>query len=64
MEIRELAADDEIAAFCSGNDALDAWFKTRALDNRRRGFGPTYVAVEVGVVLGFVSTTATSSVLA
>lgn len=60
MEIRELAAGDEIAAFCSGNDALDAWFKAHARDNRRRGFGTTYVAVEAGVVLGFVSTTATS----
>lgn len=60
MEIRELAADDEIAAFCSGNEALDAWFKTRARDNRRRGFGTTYIAVEASVVLGFVSTTATS----
>jgi GNAT superfamily N-acetyltransferase len=60
VEIRELAADDEIATFCSGNDALDAWFKTHARDNRRRGFGTTYIAVEAGVVLGFVSTTATS----
>jgi predicted N-acetyltransferase YhbS len=60
VEIRELSADDEIAAFSSGNDALDAWFKTRAHDNRRRGFGTTYIAVEGGVVLGFISTSATS----
>jgi predicted N-acetyltransferase YhbS len=60
VEIRELVADDEIAAFCSGNDALDTWFKTRARDNRRRGFGTTHIAVEANVVLGYVSTTATS----
>jgi len=60
VEIRELAADDEIATFCSDNDALDAWFKTRARDNRRRGFGTTFVALEADVVLGFVSTSATS----
>jgi GNAT superfamily N-acetyltransferase len=58
--MRELAADDDIAAFCSGNDALDTWFKTRARDNRRRGFGTTHVAIEGGVVIGFVSTAATS----
>lgn len=58
MDIRELAADDDLAAFHSGTDALDTWLRTRALENRRRGFGTTYVAVEGSAVLGFVSTSA------
>src|SRR5262245_14125060 len=59
MTIKELADDDDLAAFYSGNNALDDWLKKHALKNQARGFGTTYLAVDDhGTIVGFVATSA------
>ena len=59
MKIKALAAQDDLAAFCSGNDRLDEWLKRHAIKNQERGFGPTYLALDgEGTIVGFVSTSA------
>ena len=61
MKIKELAADDELAAFCSDDDRLDEWLKKHAIKNQERGFGTTYLALDNdGSIVGFVSTSAAS----
>lgn len=60
MEIKELTEDDHLGVFTCGNEHLDEWLKKHAYKNGVRGFSKTYVAVERGVVLGFVATSATS----
>lgn len=42
-------------SFHSGNEALDAWFRTRAGQDQRRRVAQVFVAVEARRVIGFYS---------
>lgn len=54
-----LLAGDDRASFESGDRALDTWFHRYAGQNQfRHRIGVTYVAVESGVILGFVTVAA------
>lgn len=56
MEIRALRASDDRAAFQSGDEALDRFFRRYAGQNQfRHHLGVTYVAVDEGRVLGFAT---------
>lgn len=56
MKIRLLRADDDRTAFSSGNIELDRFFQRYAGQNQfRHHLGSTYVAIDVGELLGFVT---------
>jgi predicted N-acetyltransferase YhbS len=56
MEIRALRPSDDRSAFESGEEALDRFFHRYAGQNQFRHYlGVTYVAVDGGRVLGFVT---------
>ena len=56
MEIRALRQSDDRCAFCSGDEALDRFFRKYAGQNQFRHYlGVTYVAVEDSRVLGFAT---------
>jgi predicted N-acetyltransferase YhbS len=56
MEIRALRPSDDRAAFHSGDEALDRFFHRYAGQNQFRHYlGATYVAVDGGAILGFVT---------
>jgi predicted N-acetyltransferase YhbS len=56
MEIRALLPSDDRAAFRSGDEALDRFFRLYAGQNQfRHHLGVTYVAVESGRVLGYAT---------
>lgn len=56
VEIRALQPADDRQAFRSGEDALDLYFHRYAGQNQfRHHVGVTYVAVEDGRILGFVT---------
>jgi GNAT superfamily N-acetyltransferase len=56
VEIRALLRSDDRQAFRSGDDALDLYFHRYAGQNQfRHHIGTTYVAVEAGRILGFVT---------
>ena len=56
IEIRLLLAGDDRASFDSGERFLDTWFHRYAGQNQfRHRIGATYVAVESGVICGFVT---------
>jgi len=56
VEIRSLRADDDRTAFHSGDIALDAFFQRYAGQNQfKHHIGVTYVAVDEGRILGFVT---------
>lgn len=56
MEIRALRPGDDRSAFRSGDESLDLFFHRYAGQNQfRHHVGVTYVAVEDGRVLGFVT---------
>lgn len=56
MEIRPLRASDDRSAFHSGDEALDRFFHRYAGQNQFRHYlGVTYVAVDDGRILGFVT---------
>jgi GNAT superfamily N-acetyltransferase len=56
MEIRPLRPDDDRAAFHSGEEALDCYFRSYAGQNQfRHHVGVTYVAVEKSRILGFAT---------
>jgi GNAT superfamily N-acetyltransferase len=56
VEIRVLRADDDRAAFSSGDEALDLYFHRYAGQNQfRHHVGVTYVAAERDGILGFVT---------
>jgi predicted N-acetyltransferase YhbS len=58
MEIRALRSSDDRSAFQSGDEALDRFFHRYAGQNQFRHYlGVTYVAVDGGHVLGFVTVT-------
>jgi GNAT superfamily N-acetyltransferase len=55
-EIRPLRPDDDRQAFRSGDEALDLYFHRYAGQNQfRHHIGVSYVAVEEGRILGFVT---------
>jgi GNAT superfamily N-acetyltransferase len=56
MEIRALRPSDDRPAFCSGDEALDRFFRRYAGQNQFRHYiGVTYVAVEDESVLAFAT---------
>jgi GNAT superfamily N-acetyltransferase len=56
MEIRALRPSDDRAAFQSGDEDLDRFFRRYAGQNQFRHYlGVTYVAVDAGRVLGFAT---------
>src|SRR4030042_1077393 len=56
MEIRALRPRDDRSAFECGDEALDRFFRRYAGQNQfRHHLGVTYVAVDGGRVLGFVT---------
>lgn len=56
MEIRALRKGDDRAAFSSGDDALDLFFRRYAGQNQfRHHLGVTYVAVDGDRILGFAT---------
>lgn len=56
MELRALRSSDDRSAFDSGDEALDRFFHRYAGQNQFRHYlGVTYVAVDDGRVLGFVT---------
>jgi predicted N-acetyltransferase YhbS len=62
IEVRKLRPEDERTSFRSGNLDLDRFFQRFAGQNQfKHHIGTTYVAVESGVVVGFV-TVAPSSI--
>jgi predicted N-acetyltransferase YhbS len=48
-----LTAQHDVSAFQSGEDALDAWLKRRALKNQLSGASRTFVVCEEARVVGF-----------
>jgi GNAT superfamily N-acetyltransferase len=61
MEIRALRETDDRDGFCSGEPDLDRFFTKYAGQNQfRHHIGTTYVAIEGGLVLGFVTVSAGS----
>jgi GNAT superfamily N-acetyltransferase len=54
VEVRILAAEDDRTAFRSGDEALDLYFHRYAGQNQHH-IGVTYVAVEAGAIVGFVT---------
>lgn len=59
VEIRALRADDGRDGFRSGDEALDLCFRRYAGQNQfRHHVGVTYVAIDAGRVLGFVTVAA------
>lgn len=56
MELRALRPEDDRTAFRSGDDALDRFFREFAGQNQfRHHIGATYVAVDAGRVLAFLT---------
>jgi GNAT superfamily N-acetyltransferase len=56
VEIRPLTLNDDRPAFQSGDEALDLYFHRYAGQNQfRHHIGVTYVVVEAGVILGFLT---------
>jgi predicted N-acetyltransferase YhbS len=56
MEIRALHPGDDRSAFLSGDEALDRFFHRYAGQNQFRHYlGLTYVAIDDGRILGFVT---------
>src|SRR5260221_4870396 len=59
MEIRRLRSQDDRAPFRSGDDDLDRFFHRFAGQNQFRHYvGVTYVAVDEGRIVGFVTVSA------
>ena len=59
VEIRALQAEDDRAAFHSGDEALDLYFHRYAGQNQfRHHIGVTYVAKDATEILGFVTVSA------
>lgn len=59
MEIRALRSSDDRSAFRSGDEALDRFFHRYAGQNQFRHYlGVTYIAVDAGWILGFVTVAA------
>ena len=48
-----LSAGHDVSAFSCGKPALDAWLKTRALSNQRKGFTVVMVVHHAGRVVGY-----------
>ncbi len=58
FEIRRLLQEDDRSAFRSGNVDLDRFFQRYAGQNQfRHHIGTTYVAVDDGTIVGFVTVT-------
>ena len=65
ISIRRLASEDDRSTFRSGNIELDRFFQRFAGQNQfRHHIGSTYVAVEDGSILGFVTLTASELMVA
>ncbi len=61
VEIRQLRVEDDRAAFASGDEALDLFFRRYAGQNQfRHHVGTTYVAVDAGEILGFATVSGAS----
>lgn len=59
IEVRPLLPADERGRFCSGNADLDRFFVKYAGQNQfRHHIGTTYVAVQEGAILGFITLSA------
>lgn len=54
MVVRLIEEGDDVASFRSGYEALDKYLVTRARSNRNV-FGNTYVAIEDGKIVGYVT---------
>ena len=59
MIVRQLESGDDLSTFYSGSEELDSWVRKHGLGNQHR-YGVTYVAVEDGVIAGFVTVSASS----
>lgn len=57
--VRKLEATDDISSFASGNAVLDRWFHRHCRGNQHY-YGVTYVAVEDGVIVGYVAVSPSS----
>ncbi|MEO8926598.1 MAG: GNAT family N-acetyltransferase [Caulobacteraceae bacterium] len=57
-----LTAEHDVSAFSCGKLGLDAWLKTRALGNQRKGFTVVMVVHEAGRVVGYYGLAPTSVV--
>jgi predicted N-acetyltransferase YhbS len=58
IEVRRLREGDDRSGFTSGNPDLDRFFRGYAGQNQfRHHIGVTYVAIEEGEILGFVTVT-------
>lgn len=65
LEIRRLLQEDDRSAFRSGNVDLDRFFQRHAGQNQfRHHIGTTYVAVDEGTIVGFVTVTPPEIVVA
>ncbi|MBA4370844.1 MAG: N-acetyltransferase [Coriobacteriaceae bacterium] len=58
MELRRIGAGDAVAGFASGDDDLDRYLKRFAWFNQCRRFSVTYVAVDEGVIAGYLTVAA------
>lgn len=59
VDVRQLRPEDGRKTFRSGNDELDRFFSRYAGQNQfRHHVGTTYVALEVGAIVGFVTVSA------
>jgi predicted N-acetyltransferase YhbS len=54
-EIRKLSSTDSVGSFTCGEPHLDRFLRKHALNNQDIGLSSTYVAVEEGAVVGFVT---------
>ncbi|MEO7124491.1 MAG: GNAT family N-acetyltransferase [Lacisediminihabitans sp.] len=55
--LEPLAANHDLSAFRSGNDALDDWLRAHALDSQRMDSARTFVLIQQTRVLGYFSLT-------
>lgn len=65
LEIRRLLQDDDRSGFRSGNVELDRFFQRYAGQNQfRHHIGTTYIAIDEGTIVGFVTVTASEITVA
>lgn len=57
LQLVLLAEDHDVAGFECGNQQLDSWLARHAVASQRADLARTYLAVQEGAVLGYVSLT-------
>ena len=61
IEVRKLQATDDRTLFSSGNPDLDRFFRKYAAQNQFKHYvGTTYVAIDAGAIVGFVTVAASA----